>query len=226
MLLLQGEFDNYDQIKGEREANMFPGEGGGHEHIHCSIVGLDNNMLFAKYYFNGDPSVVFRCRLYQVMAADRHGRGVVEMKIFRFYEETERRLKAANYEIKGICWDGDDVYDWLEGCEVYWEKYTPGLDDDGSRQLGIDPGPRFVGYMEGGGCELYSREIGGRIRVMDDLLLTQRELWVADRGFDEQGRFVYGNRRGVPYKMVRVTEGDDNDWTMSADAEAPAGYQA
>lgn len=222
----QGEFDNYHQIAAERAEGLLPRDGGGHEHIHCSIVQLSSDLLFARYYFNGDPSIVFRSRLYKVNASDDSERGIVEMRIFRFYEETERKLKAQNYDVNAIEWDDGDVYDWLEGCEVYWERYQPEAheEDEASARLGIEPGPRFVGYMEGGGCELYSREINGRIKVMDDLLLTSKELWVADRGFDDQNNFVYGNRRGVPYKMKRVKSGSDLSWTLSATESPPEGY--
>lgn len=221
-----GEFDNYEQIAMERAADMMPREGGGHEHIHCSLTQVSNDMLFARYYFNGDPSFVFRSRLYKVNVSDASDRGIIEMKIYRFYEETEQLLKSNNYDLDAVSWNDDDVYDWLEGCEVYWEAYRPPdeVSDDACRQLEIQSGTRFVGYMKGGGCELYSNEIQGRIRVMDDLLLTRDDLWVADRGFDDDNNFVYGNRRGIPYKMKRVHQGDMNAWTLSANAPAPEGY--
>lgn len=224
--LFLGEFDNYEQVRMERCADMFPRDGGGHEHIHCSIVQLSPDLLFARYYFNGDPSHVFRSRVYKLKVSDDCTRGIVEMRIFRFYEETERKLKAESYDVNAIEWGDGDVYDWLEGCEVYWERYEPEehAQDDASKRLGIEPGRRFVGYMKGGGCELYSRELGGRIRVMDDLLLTKEDLWVADRGFDEHDNFVYGNRRGVPYKMKRVHSDSQAAWTLSASQPPPDGY--
>lgn len=226
LALFAGEFDNYDQIAAERAVGILPCEGGGHEHIHCSITPLNGDLLFARYYFNGNPSVVFRSRLYRVSVSDSSDRGIIEMRIFRFYEEIERQLKINNYDVKAVEWDDGDVYDWLEGCEVFWERYVPDsvASDEASRTLGIESGPRFVGYMKGGGCELHSREIGGRIRVMDDLLLTSGELWVADRGFDEADNFVYGNRRGIPYKMKRVHPDGPTAWTLSAVASAPEGY--
>jgi CpeT/CpcT family (DUF1001) len=225
LAFFQGEFDNYEQIAEQRARGIFPVEGGGHEHIHCSLTVLNDDMLFARYYFNGNPSVVFRSRLYRICVSDASERGIIEMRIFRFYEETERKLKASNYDISAIEWNDDDMYDWLRGCEVFWERYEPlqGDCDVGCRKLGIANGPRFVGYMKGGGCELYSREIDGRIRVMDDLLLTSRDLWVADRGFDETGHFVYGNRRGIPYQMKRVDPDGPAAWTLST-APAPDGY--
>lgn len=221
-----GEFDNYDQIAEERADGMFPCEGGGHEHIHCSIVQPAENWLFARYYFNGNPNIVFRSRLYRVDVSDKSDRGIIEMRIFRFYEETEQLLKANNYNVQSVEWGDDDMYDWLEGCEVYWERYEPESEeaDTASRALGIESGTRFVGYMKGGGCELFSREINARIRIMDDLLLTPQQLWVADRAFDEDGNFVYGNRRGIPYKMKRVDPSGPQAWTLSATSRPPEGY--
>lgn len=47
---------------------------------------------------------------------------------------------------------------------------------------------------------------GAKIRVRDELSLWDGALWINDRGYDpEGGDFVYGNQRGVPYEMGRVT---------------------
>lgn len=185
-----GEFDNYDQVAAERHLGVLPGVGGGHEHIHCSLTRHGADAVHARYYFNGDPTVVFRARVYTVRVSERSDRGLIEMHISK---------------------DGKR----LHGCEVYWERYEPVVDDQGAKALGIAEGTRFVGYMDGGGCNLYSTEINAHICVMDDLLLTRDQLWVADRAFDGEGNFVYGNQKGIPYKMKRVLQGDPLDWTFS-----------
>lgn len=219
----QGDFDNYAQVASERAAGVLSGEGGGHEHIHCCITQPREGMLFARYYFDGNPSVVFRSRLYRVSVNEKSDRGIVEMRIYRLYADTERLLRAAGYSAQSPAWDDADLCDWLRGCEVFWERYEPGEDDPGKRVLGIDGGTRFVGYMKGGGCELFSNEINAKICVMDDLLLTNEHLWVADRAFDEEGNFVYGNRRGIPYKMRRVTKDGPLAWTLTG-GSPPEGY--
>lgn len=229
-----GDFDNAEQVAAERATGMQPRLGGGHEHIHCSIRQISSDLLFARYYFNGDPSMVFRSRVYRVSAMDSSERGILEMRIFRLFEETERLLQNSQYDLSSVSWEEGDMYEWLRGCEVFWELYRPprpgdveyekGARDAGGDALGIHPGDRYVGFMQGGGCEVYSTEIGGRIKVLDDLLLTEEELWVADRGFDQDNKFVYGNRRGVPYKMNRVRPGDANSWTLSVDETPPDGY--
>lgn len=232
-----GDFDNYAQISMERARGVYPGEGGGHEHIHCRIRLLPNqndseDILFATYYFNGDPTKVFRTRIYSVQAREPCcERGIIEMRILRLFEEKERQLASVNWNPDKLdeSWDiNDDTYEWLRGCEVYWERYCPSISHQEheesiiTNQLGIATGDRFIGYMNGGGCELHSKSLGGKIRILDDLLLTKDDLWVADRGFDTANQFVYGNRRGIPYKMKRVYLHDTLlSWTLSDSTARP-----
>ncbi|GAB0492283.1 hypothetical protein MMPV_003545 [Pyropia vietnamensis] len=287
-----GDFDNYEQVLEERAAGLFPREGGGHEHIHCTLTPLGDGWLFAKYYFNGDPSVVFRSRLYRVTPVAGSPVGLLEMRIYRLFAEAEAALRAAAYDVRGLSFTDADVYDWLQGCEVYWERYQPpaeggsggvpaslpvatttnaaasatpstpttassavvsaslsatatatttsasaatsaavatptstaaipSVEHDSAAALGIHPGPRYVGWMQGGGCTVHSAETGGRIHILDDLLLTPTDLWVNDRGFGEGGGQVYGNRRGEAYQMRRVVPGGALDWTLHAGVPEP-----
>eukprot|EP00170_Pyropia_yezoensis_P009369 contig_41261_g9404 len=110
-----GDFDNYEQVLEERAAGLFPREGGGHEHIHCTLTPLGDGWLFAKYYFNGDPSVVFRSRLYRVTPVVGSPVGLLEMRIYRLFAEAEAALRAAAYDVRGLSFTDADVYDWLQG---------------------------------------------------------------------------------------------------------------
>ncbi|KAL3770933.1 hypothetical protein ACHAW5_006808 [Stephanodiscus triporus] len=81
--MFQGDFDNYYQVVQDRMHELTPGEGGGHEHIHCTLVPCpkyyaenDNDeknlpcqshWVLAAFYFNGNPLQIFRFRLYQLM---------------------------------------------------------------------------------------------------------------------------------------------------------------
>lgn len=232
--LFTGDFDNGLQINEERKNGIYAGESGGHEHIHCCIrqINTENNILLATYYFNGDPTKIFRTRIYSLQIREPIcERGVIEMRILRLYEENERLLKETNFENLNLL-NNNDMYIWLQGCEVFWERYRPSSssspnDDDIINDLCISDGDRYVGYMIGGGCELFSKDINGHIKILDDLLLTKNELWVADRGFDSNNKFVYGNRKGIPYKMKRVDNDDINDplrWTVSRHAKPPQDY--
>ena len=89
----QGDFDNYDQVLADRTAHrppLTPREGGGHEHIHCTLVPVDDVAVpsspaaaamrpyvregaqlvrLAAFYFDGLPERIFRFRLYALWDA-------------------------------------------------------------------------------------------------------------------------------------------------------------
>ena len=95
---------------------------------------------------------------------------------------------------------------------------------------------------------------GKRILIKDELSLWENEFWINDRGYDpddskegEDMPYVYGNRRGVPYKLERVacmksvnnTDEDTRnllelrrevinpllEWTLGDDYRTPELYQ-
>lgn len=53
--------------------------------------------------------------------------------------------------------------------------------------------------------------------MQDDIKLWHDWLWVNDRSFDRKGDFVYGNQRGVPYKMGRVSVPGPLEWTLGGE---------
>ena len=95
----------------------------------------------------------------------------------------------------------------------------------------VDPSNAFHAIMMNdhdiGGVLLESQMIPGlQLRIQDELSLWENELWVNDRGHnDETGDMVYGNYLGIPYKMKRVSsllvdsqnndECDENDASSS-----------
>ena len=66
-----------------------------------------------------------------------------------------------------------------------------------------------------GGVKLESQlQPGTYLQVQDELSLWEDELWINDRGYDAETKvMVYGNWRGIPYKMKRVASlfGDCDD---------------
>lgn len=229
-----GEFDNYAQFVDDQARGLYPREGGGHEHIHCSLARVARDTIFAKYYFNGDPTRIFRTRLYRVFATGgRHPRRAIEMRIYRMADAVQRQIKQARYDATQIDWAALDTSDntWLRGCEVFWYGEAAAT---AAAAAGAPPadgmfdarGFRFHGWMERGGCTVFSPEICKQIHVYDELLLTDEHLWVNDRAFDDDDQYVYGNQRGVPYKMRRVHGPDAGDplwWTVvgAAPSEQP-----
>jgi hypothetical protein len=94
--MFQGDFDNYNQVIQDRTHGfLLPGDGGGHEHIHCTLVPCPNYIIhttggsksidddnhnnqheddndkvqwvLAAFYFSGNPRQIFRFRMYQLL---------------------------------------------------------------------------------------------------------------------------------------------------------------
>ena len=102
----------------------------------------------------------------------------------------------------------------LHGCDVEWRPdpdperhaYAYGkAQASSSRKLQPDEAHHAV--MVNGEATIPSlMNPGSMIRVVDELSLWKDDFWINDRGFDpDTGDFVYGNQRGVPYKMRRVS---------------------
>jgi CpeT/CpcT family (DUF1001) len=113
----QGDFDNYNQVVLDRQDGRLPREGGGHEHIHCTLIPLSHpNARLAAFYFDGLPQRIFRFRYYQlqppqwvdsktlttVIVGDGHPNDEnnapkqirMEMRLFTLSPELEALLRA------------------------------------------------------------------------------------------------------------------------------------
>ena len=138
---------------------------------------------------------MFRCRLYSFHApADSKTGAIAEMRLHRFVPGFETLMRQHGYDLKLIprssATDVDAIVEHLDGCGITW-----GPGEEGT----------FVGLMKHGSCVVTSqRDAGVRLRIEDDLRLGEMWLDVNDRGYDcETGRLVYGNHRGVPYRLLR-----------------------
>ncbi|CAM9110668.1 unnamed protein product [Phaeothamnion confervicola] len=273
--LFDGDFDNYDQVLQDRALGMTAGEGGGHEHIHCRLrdvttlapkqimrpagtsapYGDSANpkaTVSATYYFNGDPNVVFRFRLYtfeNALPEAPRGAAVV-MRLWRLLPAVEARLRANGYRLEKVDWDALDpdgtVAEEMRGCEIYWRptvrpafsgasasaaSAAAAVQESGAATAAAtragpgtgavtaiaDGPPLWEGLMgENDDGTWISSQVapGFGILVKDDLGLWSDVLCVNDRGFGRDGKFIYGNQRGVPYRMRRVTPGGSLVWTM------------
>ena len=113
----QGDFDNYNQVFTDRQANKFPREGGGHEHFHVTLIPLPVHFLpdalypidiqkdettcgavVAAYYFDGMPNRIFRLRMYTLYSTNGDGDGdgdvdQVYMKLYTFDPVLEGKLR-------------------------------------------------------------------------------------------------------------------------------------
>ena len=238
-----GDFDNFAQVQRDRDEGLVPREGGGHEHIHCCVrhfalpAALSGNFrddaLLAMYYFEGDPSKLFRVRCYTLHGGIGSEDTSLEMRLWRVPPGVVAAASAAAPSgaeaasaaaTAALLEAGLDACTALDGCEVFWafENSTPQEGD--VRRL-----RSLVATMEGGGCLVESERKPGRfIRVEDDLVLapptiatdsneapSRATLQINDRGYDScSGEMVYGNWIGVPYALERVELENELAWTL------------
>ena len=220
----QGDFDNYPQVVEDRRNNMEPREGGGHEHFHCTLVPLSPNSRLAAFFFDGNPERIFRFRHYQLMTNVNSGDDIedvksVEMQLSTLHPDLEAVLRANSKDPVSwprLFWDfepsnpADDKVTELPRCEIEWS-----LEKDPEQHayvLGIpehsddDHGNSLHAVMVQGEAIVNSTIVPGMaIRILDQLSLYDDVFYINDRGFDPvTGAFIYGNQRGVPYRLNRV----------------------
>eukprot|EP00550_Attheya_septentrionalis_P000591 CAMPEP_0198285778 /NCGR_PEP_ID=MMETSP1449-20131203/5023_1 /TAXON_ID=420275 /ORGANISM="Attheya septentrionalis, Strain CCMP2084" /LENGTH=387 /DNA_ID=CAMNT_0043983333 /DNA_START=144 /DNA_END=1307 /DNA_ORIENTATION=+ len=138
----QGDFDNYRQVVRDRSNQMLPREGGGHEHIHCTLVPIlsdeqepDYNKMhysvLAAFYFDGLPQRIFRFRRYALTTTNASQE--VQMKLYTLSPGLEQTLRAQSSnpetwnQIVASFHNSEEPHEssrvlWNElmGCDVTW----------------------------------------------------------------------------------------------------------
>lgn len=130
--------------------------------------------------------------------------------------------------------DSNEVAECMHGCEIYWSRGGQQPSVESPSQVGQQQQEEeerlFVGLMgeDDDGTWVASQNMQGlEILIKDDLKVWPDRLWVNDRGFDREGKFVYGNQRGVPYMLKRVSPGDGDNtlqWTLGEQHRMPGLY--
>ncbi len=181
-----GEFDNHLQVVEEQEQEPPPEQP--HEWIHSIFAPVElpafgDHVFYVEQYTDGDPSHIYRNRLYS-FAADPAEDAIV-LTIYSFpdpaavagaFDDPARLAGLAPADLRTT-----------PGCEVFWRR----------------DGDRFLGTMKDGACRIASQRLGTTIVIDDDLVLTPDEIWISDRAVDEDGGWVFGNREGVHHKLLR-----------------------
>uniref|UniRef100_A0A8J9X5R1 Uncharacterized protein n=1 Tax=Phaeodactylum tricornutum TaxID=2850 RepID=A0A8J9X5R1_PHATR len=231
----QGDFDNYNQVLHDRKKGLLPREGGGHEHIHCSLVPVSETARLAAFYFDGVPGAIFRFRLYDLIPVDE---STIDTVLYTLHPELERRLRRCpdpsswplffeEFGVKGRV-------QLLPKCDVRWSWVLDPVQHD----YALDEVPNGLHAVMVHGEALVESQMmpGQKILIKDQLSLWPDELWIHDRGFDpDTMRFIYGNQRGVPYRLERVTDialnngrtivQEDLAWTLGPDFRSEGEYQ-
>jgi hypothetical protein len=229
----QGDFDNYQQVVADRAEGLLPREGGGHEHIHCCLVPVNADSRLAAFYFDGAPGAIFRFRYYHLVPTDMSGDTasssssstsslpLVDTVLYMLHPDLEKELRQCPDPLE---WPNlfhnfspssssanDPKTTLLEACDVRWSWERDPIqhayvaaeerDNAGTGNNGMHA------VMVHGSATVRSQMMPGQeILIKDQLSLWRDSLWIHDRGYNpETGAFIYGNQRGVPYRLQRVT---------------------
>ncbi|MEX1312125.1 MAG: chromophore lyase CpcT/CpeT, partial [Candidatus Sulfomarinibacteraceae bacterium] len=199
-----GEFDNHQQVVEEIEAEKPPEQP--HEWIHSIFQPVElpvfgDHVFYVEQYTDGDPTKIYRNRIYSFSINEEME--AIQLTIYSF-KDHEAVIGAHEDPSKLEGLTMEDVRT-LPGCEVFWKKQAD----------------NFIGWMPDGACRVPSRRTGKIIVIDDDLVLTKNEIWIGDRAEDEDGNYVFGNKLGIPHKLMRshdftcwavVRDGDDGEW--------------
>ena len=138
----QGDFDNYHQVLRDRTHSLTPAEGGGHEHIHCTLVPCPptaNNTaqqcqqkdrwILAAFYFNGNPRQIFRFRMYKLISPhdddDKNSNNLdgekVRMKLHTLSPEVEQQLRQCSDQ--PCTWWRETYAVWLNSTDAGENKW-------------------------------------------------------------------------------------------------------
>lgn len=189
--LFTGEFNNFQQVWQEKEDGIV--DSLVHEHIHSifkpvSIPALGENVFFVKQYMNGDPSKIYRMRVYQFVPDP--AKKAIRLDIYSFKDPTdEARFKLADEDPNMLTQLSPVHFSTVPGCSVYWQKQS---DDE------------FIGTMKPRACNFISRRTNKRIYITDTLKLNAEEIWISDQASDEDGKYVFGHKGNIPHKLRRV----------------------
>ena len=239
-----GDFDNYLQVVQDRKEGKLPKEGGGHEHIHCTLVPLSPSTRLAAFYFDGNPQAIFRFRYYKLELLD-DGKSI-DTILYTLNPALEGKLRAVSTDplawpeifrefAKDISSSGeeDHAVTLLPKCNVRWTAEMDPVQHSYVRDYHKNDEEDFLdtglhAVMVHGSAIVSSQMMPGQnILVKDQLSLWPDEFWIHDRGFDPvSGEYIYGNQNEIPYRLERVTrieQGTRNvtnsklKWTLGPD---------
>ncbi len=239
----QGDFDNYQQVLQDRQDGLYPKEGGGHEHIHCTLIPVTEQTRLAAFYFDGMPQAIFRFRYYHLQPVTEQNCVVaVDTTLYTLHPQLEAQLRSLSLE--PMLWPDifrnftDNRINLLPNCEVRWTwEMDPVQHAYAASYHSTDEAAGIHAVMVHGQAIVDSQMAPGtKILIQDQLSLWADEFWIHDRGYDpnDTTKFIYGNQRGIPYRLDRVTRIEHGDrrvtshdlrWTLGPSFRTEAMYQ-
>lgn len=200
----EGEYDNHEQVW-QQEIDETP-EADRLEHIHHRFVSVDapalgDNVFFVLQTMDDDLDQVYRQRIYTF--TQDQDEGAIKLVIYRMQDEAKYRDSWKDAAlIKDIKMDEVST---LPGCEVFWKHN----------------GEFFDGYMKDKACHFFSKRSNKEIYITDTLRLTDSEIWIADKAYDEDGNKIFG--RDIPHKNRKVRK--YNAWMAVKKSKVNPEYQ-
>ena len=148
------------------------------------LPAFGDHVFYAQQHLNDDPSEIYRQRIYSVRAD--YDRNAIRLTIH--IPDDPERLIDAHLEPDKLAELQPAETTILPGCDVFWQRRAN----------------QFLGFMELNACSYVSRKTGERMIFNDDLLLTDKALWITDRAHDEAGKLLMGHPTGVPHKNLKA----------------------
>lgn len=183
----EGRFDN-DREVFFAEAAGIPEEGR-NGRIHSIFARVDlpafgEHVFYVEQYSGNDPDNIYRQRIY-TFTAD-HDANAIRLDIHAPIDVAALRGAWRDPSLlAGLTPAATISY---PGCEVYWRRREN----------------QFVGETVRGACVVESRQSGRTLVIEDDLVLTPDAIWIRDRAETADGEYVYGNRLGLPHRLLKV----------------------
>ena len=210
MAWFPGVYDNQEQVYFEAEQGI--DEALRHERLHhvfapVELPAFGGYVFYVQQHLNDDPREIYRQRIYSFRTD--YDRNAIRLTI-HIPNEPERLIDAHLEPNRLAELKPADTF-VLPGCDVFWQRRAN----------------QFVGFMEPDECSYVSRKTGERMIFNDDLLLTDKALWITDRAHDEAGKLLMGHPTGVPHKNLKARRFEcwmtrmqrDGDWTFKRGLE-------
>ncbi|MEM9705282.1 MAG: chromophore lyase CpcT/CpeT [Pseudomonadota bacterium] len=183
----EGRYDNALQVFWEPDLEV--PEDQRHERIHSifrrvELPAFGDAVFYVEQYLDGDPTKIYRQRIY-VFTTDVNENAI---RLAIHTPKKPERLVGGYRDASKFTRLRPRDATTREGCDVFWRRQAN----------------QFIGYMKEGACRVPSERLGQEIIISDDLVLTQDEIWIADRAETVQGDYVFGNKAGVPHKLRKI----------------------
>lgn len=220
----RGDFDNCDQASDDRRPENGISFRNRHQQIHCRLQPLpqsdfapaDESVIFATYWYNGNPDLVYRRRVYSVKQSSEstengEDRSLLDMAIYKMSYLHEMKVMSAAGRLENIelgSLSDSTLYEHLDAARILWRFVDGPHDGDGF----LSNEPHFIATMPTGGFVAASG-----FRYEDELVLTKEDLWVCEQVYSPEGNLVGGNAELIPHKMRRVRRDGDLRWTLDQD---------